>query len=146
VQDGEVKPFPLGISVATGALGAGKGFVFNVGLNGAGGAANAWIDNEFYGSNENIWSSAKDSSVAAAIGYGIGYGAEYGYNWRMSRDINAKINRPDFIMIGPATYAPTGPYAAAYILSNISSATSQELWSIYSGRAESDDGKNKDEK
>ena len=127
VQDGEIKPFPLGISVVTGALGAGKGFVFNVGLNGAGGATNAWLDNTFYGSKESIWDNAKNSGISAAVGYGSGYLTSGAYN-KIHIINEGKINMPEWQMVGPGMYAPTSPPPASYIFSNVASSVTQEAW------------------
>jgi filamentous hemagglutinin len=127
VQEDEVKLIPVGISVATGALGAGKGFVFNVGLNAAGGAGNVWLDNTFYGTNKSIWDGAMNSGVDAAVGYGMGYLAASSSN-QIAIMRAGKLNLPEWQLVGPGMYAPTGPQPASYILSNIASSITDESW------------------
>ena len=127
-MDGKnVDPFSVGISFITGSLGAGRGFVSNVGLNAAGAATNAWMNNLFNGTNENMADAAKKAAIASAIGYGVGYGLGAGYNKISASNENIKINTPDWISIGPGMYAPTGPYPSSYILSNVGGSVSQEV-------------------
>ena len=124
--DQPFNPFSTGVAVATGVLGAGRGVIANVAINASGGAANAYLNNTFYGSNDNLLESARNAGAFALLGYSAGYGATAGYAKYQSLSPSARLNAQDWTPMGMGMYAPSSPPSAAYILSNISSAFSQE--------------------
>jgi len=60
------------ISTATGALGVGGGIRWNMAINVSAGFVQTGLNNQIYGTNDNVFVGAVTSGVAAGVGYGVG--------------------------------------------------------------------------
>ena len=88
VQNGSINPVDVGVAAVTGGLGTYGGLLWNVGVNAAGGAGGALINNYLYGQNDSVLGNALASGIFSSVGYGLGQAGESLYTGAVRPTIN----------------------------------------------------------
>jgi filamentous hemagglutinin len=90
VQNGQINPVEVAGAFVTGAAGAYRGLLWNIGVNTIGGATTTALDNLLQGKSGSVVGAAITSGALSGLGYGIGKVSESGVNAILRPGINAR--------------------------------------------------------